>query len=363
MPRKQLDILKDLFIAHRDGNEQKYQELAREYVRYLRWKGFHKKADEFEAILNSSDQPQEKNVAKVESQPTLPLFETEEEDAKQKLISTKNIHAWYVSRGSEINFIQTQRLLSNLIYQKKEHFSLEEISKILGYSNEKTRGFSRLLQFLGLLEDNTKTPTELAKAIFRVDPYFEDLGTLWFLHYHISSQPVLIIWNRIANHLMTRGHFTLEDAEEVLQDQRAYHNEYAFKHHLRKEFKVFTKAYLESAFKKLNLLTTEDNQVFVRTNNISLPDEILLVAILFYKQRFYTDEVALEIKTLFQAENSPGRLFYLKEHKFREALERLRQNGYITIESFADLDQIKFSGSTDYLGQLKIYYHNKFGVS
>ncbi|MHA1796398.1 MAG: DUF4007 family protein [Promethearchaeota archaeon] len=362
MPRKQLDILKDLFMAHRDGDEPRYQEIAHEYVRYLHWKGFHKKAKEFEAILNATERTKIIETEKKTHQAILPFFESVENETSKKSNFSKYEHAWYVSRGSEINFIQTQRLLSNLISQKKDHFSLEEISNIIGYSAEKTRGFSRLLQFLGFLEDKTKTPTELAKTIYRVDPYFEDLGTLWFLHYHISSQPVLIIWNRIANHLMTRGQFTLEDAEEVLQDQRVYHNEYAFKHHLRKEFRVFTRAYLESAFKKLNLLITNDNQVFIRTNTTSLPDEVLLAAILLYKQRFHADEVALEIKALFQAENSPGRLFYLKEHKFREALERLRQNGYITIESFADLDQIKFSKTTDYLEQLKIYYHNKFGV-
>jgi len=363
MPRKQLDILKDLFIAHRDGDEQKYQETAQEYVRYLRWKGFHKKADEFEAILNATDRLEKTATAKKPPQPTLPLFESTEKDSPQPSIIKNKEYSWSVSYGAEINFLQVQRLLSNLLQESKKAYSKKEVASILGYAEKKAGGFSRLLHFLGLLEDKTKTPTELAKTIFRVDPYFEDLGTLWFLHYHISSQPTLIIWNRIANHLMTRGKFTLEDAEEVLQDQRAYHNEYAFKHHLRKEFRVFTRAYIESAFKKLNLLTTEDNQIFIRTNTTSLPDEILLAAILLYKQRFYADEVALEIKTLFQAENSPGRLFYLKEHKFREALERLRQNGYINIESFADLDQIKFSGTTDYLEQLNIYYHNKFGVS
>jgi len=362
MPRKQLDILKDLFMAHRDGDEPRYQEIAREYVRYLRWKGFHKKAEEFEAILNASDKPEKIASGKKTSQPTLPLFENNKEVLSQKTAPKNKEYSWSVSYGAEINFLQVQRLLSNLIKESKKAYSTKEVASVLGYAEKKAGGFSRLLHFLGLLEDKTKTPTELAKTIFRVDPYFEDLGTLWFLHYHISSQPVLIIWNRIANHLMTRAQFTFEDAEEVLQDQRAYHNEYAFKHHLRKEFRVFTKAYLESAFKKLNLLTTEDNQIFIRTNTISLPDEVLLAAILFYKQRFHADEVALEIKTLFQAENSPGRLFYLKEHKFREALERLRQNGNITIESFADLDQIKFSNTTDYLEQLKNYYHNKFGV-
>ncbi len=326
MPRKQLDILKDLFIAHRDGNEQRYQEIAQEYLRYLRLKGFHKKASEFKAILNSSEQPEKIQKSQKPAEPTLPLFDGYKEKSRKETSVKKNEYTWQVANGAEINFLQAQRLLAILISESKSAYSTKKVADILGYAEKKAGGFSRLLHFLGLLEDKTKAPTELATTILQVDPYLEDLGTLWFLHYHISSQPVLIIWNRIANRLMTRSKFTLQDAWEVLEDQRSYHSEYAFKHHLRKEFRVITRAYLESGFKKLNLLFSEDHEVYMRTIATSLPDDILLAAILFYKQRFYANEVTLEIKTLMQQENSPGRLFYLNEHKFREALERLRQN-------------------------------------
>ena len=52
MPSKQLDILKDIFLAHKNKNENLYHEKLNEYMRYLRWKGFNNKADEFEKLLN-----------------------------------------------------------------------------------------------------------------------------------------------------------------------------------------------------------------------------------------------------------------------------------------------------------------------
>jgi hypothetical protein len=52
MPRRQLDIIKDLFIAHRDNNDEAFSYHAEEYVRYLQWKKFGYKAKEFEDIVN-----------------------------------------------------------------------------------------------------------------------------------------------------------------------------------------------------------------------------------------------------------------------------------------------------------------------
>jgi hypothetical protein len=99
----------------------------------------------------------------------------------------------------------------------------------------------------------------------------------------------------------------------------------------------------------------EDEEYF-RKEPAALPDEILFAAILLYKAQFFSRNVTLEIGDLANAENSPGRLFYLHEHHFREALERLRMSGQIIIESYADLDQIKFNRRMDYLDCLDRYY-------
>ena len=120
-----------------------------------------------------------------------------------------------------------------------------------------------------------------------------------------------------------------------------------------------TKAYIESDFNKLNILHATAEKEYIRTTPTTVPDAILFSCILFYKVRFYPKDVALEVTKLINDENSPGRLLFMNEYRFRESLERLRIDGLITIESFANLDQIKFLKTTDYLESLSNYYKSK----
>ena len=91
-------------------------------------------------------------------------------------------------------------------------------------------------------------------------------------------------------------------------------------------------------------------------------DEILYAVILFFKSLYFPEDVAIEIKILLHHDNAPARLLFLNEEQMREALERLRVKGLITIESFADLDQIKFNKRETWLQALEDYYKEKFGL-
>lgn len=360
MPRKQLDILKDLFIAYRDESKEAFLKHADEYVRYLDWKKFGFKAREFEAIIQ---QIRQKDQGKQWQEPfgdrTIEhtLF-GDEVVKKQYQKPMKSPHVWQISRGAQVEFMQASVLLEYCIESNKKNFSSAEFPSVIGYSPEKSEGFTRILYFLGLLEDKTKAPSKLACLIMQYDKYFEDIGTLWFLHYFISSDSRLIIWNRLANFLFSKQSFTYEDAINLLEDQRAFHSAQAFTSHLRKEFNTCIKAYIESNFSKLNILTANAN-TYSKSQPFLVPDEILLASICLFKQRYFPFEVTLEIKSLANAENSPGRLFYLTERYLRDALDRLRMKGYIAIESLADLDQIKFTGFSGYLDVLSVYYAQK----
>jgi len=363
MPRRQLDIIKDLFIAQRDKNNGAFINHAEEYVAYLRCKNFEHKAHEFEILVNQIKQ--NLSVSEIlntsgNSFTNRNLF-GDEIVKKEYSKKEKSQYVWQISRGAQIDFTQASVILEYCIESNKSHFSSNEYPAIIGYSPEKSEGFSRILYFLGLLDDKTKNPSMLARLILLNDKYFEDLGTLWFLHYYISSDRRLIIWNRISNHLIPKPSFTYEDVIRLLDDQRQNHSVQSFGMHLRKEFSTCIKAYIESNFSKLNLLSfDETGYKYHKTQPYLVPDEILLAAIWLFKTRYYPNEVALEIKLITTVENSPGRLFYLTERYFRDALERLRIKGYITIESFADLDQIKFTEFIDYLEVLRMYFKQKF---
>ena len=402
MPRKQLDILKDLCLAHQQGDEGAYQKAADEFVRYLSWKGFHHKAEEFEAIfeapVKSLSEMDRDGVLTQDMSPEsathpLPLpggeFVAFGDTETRRSISVNSSSgqqpslfadapqpqapassgasqpvapAWQVSQGADINFLKAQRLLDELIQHPDTRYTSKELGDMLGYAEKKAEGFARQLTYLGLLESKTRRPTLLARAIQRYDPYFEDTGTLWLLHYNISAQPHLVIWNRIVNHLFARAEFGLDDARPLFEDQRATHSDTSFKTHLRKEFMVCVRAYLESEFSHLHLLDSDDDETYIRLTPAPIPDLALLAAILVYRDRFYAGSVALEVHSLIYPENAPGRVCFFHEAHFREALERLRLAGEITIESFADLDQIKFARTTEHVACLERYYQDKFGT-
>ncbi|MDM8554180.1 DUF4007 family protein [Desulfococcaceae bacterium HSG7] len=354
MARTQADILKDLFIAHRDKNATFYQEKALEFVKYLRKRGFNRQAPEFEAIFFPEKWKKQVQLPFRKSKPEKPKL-----SPRPRKKPKKAIPVWQVSYGAEINFTQIQRLLEELFQRNQALYSGKKLSDILGYPKKKSWGFAWLFAFAGLLEYASKKPTPLAVLINRYDPYFEDIGTLWFLHYHISSDSNLIIWNRIANHLMTKAHFTYKEVPEHFEEQRKKYSKSTFTTTLRKEFNICMRAYIESEFSKLNLFTRGQKDEFIKTSPTTAPDEILLCAILLYRKKVWPDNVSMEIKNLIHPENSPCRLFYLHEHRFREALERLRMTGFIHIESFADLDQIKFAKTTDYLECLEMYFQKR----
>lgn len=361
MPRKQLDILKDLFIAYRDESKEAFLKHADEYVRYLDWKKFPFKAREFETIIQQIRQKENTGAWKEPfGDRTIEHTLFGDEVVKKPYPKAeKSPYVWQISKGAQVDFMQASVLLEHSIKLEKKQYAVSDFPAITGYSHDKTEGFLRILYFLGLLNDKSRSPSKLAVLMMQHDKYFEDIGTLWFLHYFIASDSRLIIWNRLANFLFCKQEFNYDDVLNLMEDQRSSHSAQAFAMHLRKEFNTCTKAYTDSNFTKLNILTAKASS-FQKSQAFLVPDEILLAAIWLFKQRCFPFEVTLEIKSLAGAENSPGRLFYLTERYLRDALDRLRMKGYIAIESLADLDQIKFTAFSGYLDVLSVYYTNKF---
>lgn len=360
MPRTQNEILKDMFIAHNESNNEKWLENAKSLISLLEYRNMNKVAAEFRKILLPDEiKAKSENVGVVKEPITLfgedyPLIRQNETNKKPKKET-----AWQVSRGAEVNFNHIYKLVEYLSLNSNKSASNNVLNELLGFSEEKAQGFSRILYFLGLLTDRKKELTDLAKIIYQYDSYFEDIGTLWFLHYVISSNPNFIIWNRLTNILFHSKMFSDQDSKSLFEDQRESHAEYSFKHHLNKEFNLCINAYTKSKFSKLNIIELVGEKEFQKTIPSYVPDIIVLACILLYKKRFYPYDVGLEIPNLINEINSPGRLLYKNEYDFRDALDKLRQERLIIIESFANLDQIKFLTSDDHLEVLKLYYKSK----
>jgi len=114
-------------------------------------------------------------------------------------------------------------------------------------------------------------------------------------------------------------------------------------------------AYTEQRFSKLRLLSERDG-IYVKTEPVPVPDLFFLTAMIEFRDRFTPGETALEIDRIIYAEGSPGMVFFMNENTIRDVLERLRIEGYIYIESRADLDQVRFAGKRDFNELVKLYY-------
>lgn len=338
--------------------------MVNEYIRYLSWKGFNKKVEEFEELINPAVRPNEEQLNIIydnsHNSKSINVQEFKKEKLNVNIRKTKPTgNIWQVAYSNDIDFIQINKLLNELLQKDKVSYSYSDIGSLFGFTKDGVRGFIGPIIGFGLIERESKVVTELGKLIIKYDPYFEDIGTLWFLHYNISSKPSMILWNRLSNKIFRKKQFSYKDYLDVLTDQKSNYSEETFSRS-RREFVLYMRAYLNTELSKLKIFTEYEKEKYQRTDLVLVPDEVLLAAILLFKDRFYKSEVTLEIKKLINYENSPGTLFYLNETTFRNSLERLRKVRLINIESFADLDQIKFTNISDYVEMLKYYYQNKF---
>ena len=90
--------------------------------------------------------------------------------------------------------------------------------------------------------------------------------------------------------------------------------------------------------------------------NQDIPVFILLASIIRFRDVYFTGASAIGINEICDAENSPGRLFFLDESFLRTKLETLKRNGLIGIESRADLDQVRLGSDMTFEGVLEQYY-------
>lgn len=120
--------------------------------------------------------------------------------------------------------------------KKEGNFSNDDAVVDLGVGKNMVASINYWMKALGLYDDEQKKLTDIADWIFAddgYDPFLEDIGTLWLLHYHLIKTNYASIYNLIFNEL-------------------------------RKERAVFNKSQLK-AFIKRKYLELEDNSINLNT--------------------------------------------------------------------------------------------------
>lgn len=189
----------------------------------------------------------------------------------------------------------------------------------------------------------TARATELGRRLFGEDgwdPYLEDPGTLWLLHWQLVESPEIastwsLAFTRWARQSFTRTELLdwLGDIAEQTANQRTSRNS------LKRDLEVFIRTYvrsrperrrsLEDTFDcplaELGLIRTLDRDVyrFSRGTKPSLPVEVFAYALARYWEQCAREQETLTFERLLYGPSSPGAAFKLSEAGLAAHLESL----------------------------------------
>jgi DNA-binding Lrp family transcriptional regulator len=264
-----------------------------------------------------------------------------------------------VTNGYSPRFDQISRLLNYTVGRSEVgRIPQSDIAEAIGLSARQVENLASLAVAMGLLRRVVYKPTELGALIVRDDPFFDDLGTLWICHYQIASQERHVIWNRMANRILPEAKLPVTAADVAAQfgDLRERFSVKSVAKHVPKELQAFFRTYADYRFQRLEYLADADGGYLLSDRPAAVPGPVLLVLTLQYRDHFRPGATGVEIPDLCHSDNSPGRLLNLAEQGVREMLEALNRQGLLSIESRANLDQIRFRPDLSALDVLSAYY-------
>lgn len=225
-------------------------------------------------------------------------------------------------------------------------FGDEDAVVALGVGKNMVTSISFWLRGFHIMDREQQEMTELGRFLFEGhDPFLEDIGSLWLLHYSAIRNEKLFLFNTFFNEFTKeRSEFTKDhlinfmkrktEAEEVrLFSDKTY----------EADANVFLRTYLRSNDGKVDL-EDETANLLVELNLLSdfykentsgkmiqwfrmsrqarfdLPRAILFFAIL---DRFGEEGQSISFSDLLEAPNSPGVIFRLSEKGLEEQLREL----------------------------------------
>lgn len=195
--------------------------------------------------------------------------------------------------------------------------------------------------------DSTLRPTALGELLFDdagLDPYLEDPTTLWLLHWQIASnRPRATTWFWTFSHFH-EPEFTREALTSVLFNwTQTLSGKQVAASSVKRDVDCFLRTYvaargqrgdfaedtLDCPLVELNLITQPAGgqaYQFRRSAQRTLPDGILLYAVLRFWETFAPASETLAIHDLARQPGSPGRLFKIDESALVERLEGIESH-------------------------------------
>lgn len=218
-------------------------------------------------------------------------------------------------------------------------------------------------------------PTELGTKLLGTDgwdPYLEDPGTLWLLHWQLTSRPTRTSTWYLAFTQWGRESFSrAELVDWLVRLTEPLPNVRATSGPIKRDVDVFVRTYLPSAqnatkyveesfdspLVELGLLREIERDLygFVKGPKPALPDSVLNYAILDYWQGQAAQQQTVAFETLLHGRGGPGAAFKLSENALAERLERLPETSGMRFDDTAGMRQLLRTLSAEVAACNKLY--------
>ncbi len=260
-------------------------------------------------------------------------------------------------------------------------FSDESSVIELGVGKNMVSAIKYWLKSFGLI-DEKENLTELARYIFDdngKDPFIEDIGTIWLLHYNLIRTQRASIYNIIFNEFIKeRTEYPKENIYKFLMRICENQNVKISEKTLTTDLNVFIRNYFDKGLSKNNsyedmagvlsdlhlvsysTFKSIDEKIidiisFNKDGKENIPEHIILFAIL----DFTSNRNSINMRELINGENSLGKIFLINSDYLIEKLDILKQTySEIIFSETAGNQVIQFKEGLDKWKVLDDYYKN-----
>lgn len=261
-----------------------------------------------------------------------------------------------LTRHYEIHSAHLSRILQILNDSGDLKQTSEQIAQRLAIPWARTEATLSFGRKTGMITSENSL-TRFGELILKENPYLDDKGLLWFLHYMLASNASLIVWSLAFNNLsLNKPELDLNEITQVLSKATDKWSEKTLKKKAPAELRGTIRCYTEEIFSTLELVTHIKGTKYEFNSNTSvIPSLIWLGSLIVYRDQYYPGAPSLEIPLIIDSNFSPGRIFRQNQAYVRKALDELHNAGLLTVEARSGLDQVRFKRDTTWLSVIASY--------
>lgn len=243
-------------------------------------------------------------------------------------------------------------------------FSRDDVMEQLGVGSKMVKSIKYWLQATNICEGKyinsgrsraLYLTQDFGEIINKYDPYFDDIFTLFILHYQIvRNDNLCMVWNIFFNEY-DGVDFTREDMTEVCEsslnkkmEEGSTFSQKSFSDDCSSIIRMYHSASnvedpeesLQCPLSSLGLIS-KSNQKNTYIKTAPAKDALDKYAVLYViVSNLSEGKKSVSINEIIDAPNNAGRVFNLNRVKINEYLDQLRVAGFLTINRTAGLDMV-----------------------